>query len=56
MGSTGGGKGGFGNVRDNIDIGRGIGVKGFWIACSCEILEVEPKCNCCGLKGDNISS
>ena len=43
-------------VCGKTNIGKCRGVKGFWIAYSCEVLEVEPKCSCCGLRGDNPSS
>lgn len=36
--------------------GKGRGVKGFSIVCTIEVLEVEPKCSCYGLKYDNVSS
>jgi hypothetical protein len=36
--------------------GKGRGVKGFWIVCTSEVLEVEPKCSCYGLTSDNVSS
>lgn len=36
--------------------GKGRGVKGFSIVCTSEVLEVEPKCTCYGLKCDNVSS
>lgn len=46
--------------QGNMDVYYGMcksrGVKGFWIAGTYEISKIDPNCNCCGLRGDNVSS